>query len=97
MDYREHQFANENVEMEGHTYTNCTFRGCVLVFNGSEGECTINASRFINCHVGLAGAAFQTLCVLHDLYHNGFIDDIKELLDIISRPGEELPHAIVVK
>jgi hypothetical protein len=36
MEYRDRDFTNESVVVDGNTYTGCTFRDCTLIYRGGE-------------------------------------------------------------
>lgn len=36
MEYRDQTFENETIQLDGNTFTGCTFQNCMLVFDGTE-------------------------------------------------------------
>jgi uncharacterized C2H2 Zn-finger protein len=80
MTFEKQNFQNETVELDGHTFVNCTFRRCVMVFSGTT-EMSLTGCRFEEVEWEFGGPAARVLSFLHAIYQNG-------------RDGEEFVRAI---
>jgi hypothetical protein len=78
---RGRRFKNENVEIDGKRFTDCTFDGCSLIYSGGDVEfgpgCVVENSR-----PQFFGSARRTLLLLHALGLLGFnpFEDVAENL-----------------
>ena len=77
-------FRQESIEIDGNSYTNCTFEECTLEYSGgvvpSFQDCVLVKTEFLFSH-----QAGNTLHFLRHMYHGGFapivdfmIADLKE-------------------
>ena len=80
MNIEKKTFENEHVVLDNHTFVNCTFRRCVLVYSAME-EMSLTNCRFEEVEWEFDGPAARVLSFLHGTYQNG-------------RDGEEFVRAI---
>jgi len=80
MIFEKQTFENQHVVLDAHEYTNCTFRHCVLVYNGTE-ELSLTNCRFDEVEWEFGGPAARVLSFLHVTYQS-------------SKDGEEFVRAI---
>jgi hypothetical protein len=57
---------NTVVNLDDHSFENCTFTGCTFVYTGRTFE--IRNCRIFDCHARLAGEAARTVRLLQQLY-----------------------------
>jgi hypothetical protein len=78
-------FSNQTVQIDGNTFTNCTFKnGCVLKFSG--GSLTIQGGSIEpSCQFVLDGPAEATVKFLAALYNAGLHPQIEAFFDAIRR------------
>ena len=68
-EYRDRDFTGQTVQLDGNTFTGCTFRDCTLEFGGS-GPLTLGANHFKE-HVKwvFTGCAATTIAFMTGIYH----------------------------
>jgi hypothetical protein len=70
MEYRDQIFENEDVLLDGNTFTGCTFRNCNLLFNAiAPGR--FSANRVYNCPYVFGGPADLMLQFLSAIFNGG--------------------------
>jgi len=79
MEFRDRTFKNETVNLDGNTFTGCTFRECVFVYKAMD-VFTLTASHFYDCKFSLAGPAMLTLQALA-MFYRGMGDGGKALVE----------------
>lgn len=67
-DHVDETFQNEAVELDGNTYTDCTFVGCRLIYRGGEMP-TIEGCRLDGCAWEFEDSAGRTLEFMRGIYH----------------------------
>ncbi|HEX8450770.1 MAG TPA: hypothetical protein VF647_01670 [Longimicrobium sp.] len=80
MNIENQAFQDERVVLDGNSYTNCTFRRCVLVYSATA-EMSLTNCNFEMVEWEFDGPAARVLSFLHATYQNG-------------RDGEEFVRAI---
>lgn len=80
MNIENHNFVNERVALDNNSYSQCTFRQCVLVYSGTS-EMSLTNCRFDEVEWEFTGPAARVISFLHATYQNG-------------RDGEEFVRAI---
>jgi hypothetical protein len=55
--YKNKKFVKERIELDGHSYENCTFEGCLIVLE--KGEAEIKGCTFNHCRLMLLGQALR--------------------------------------
>jgi hypothetical protein len=78
-------FSNQTVQIDGNTFTNCTFKnGCVLKFSG--GTLTIKGGSIEpSCQFVLDGPAESTVKFLAALYGGGLQAQVEAFVDAMRR------------
>jgi hypothetical protein len=66
-------FTDQRVELDGNTYTNCTFNTCQLVFRATA-PVTLQGANFENCTWTFDDAAGLTISFMTALYQGGMTD-----------------------
>jgi hypothetical protein len=89
--YKDHQFSNEPVELDGNKFEGCTFAKCKLVYRGSTPP-GLSRCRFDDCSWEFDDAAGRTVAFLRGLYH-GMGDAGRRLVEETFRlpPGKHPP------
>lgn len=71
MKYKDHNFSEETVQLDGNSFENCQFNNCVLEYSGGK------PPSMSNC--GLSGSVFSftdqaadTVQFMKAMYHGGF-------------------------
>lgn len=77
------QYDKETVVTDGNTYTNCTFIGCTMAYNGGEQPTFINCS-LRNSDLQLGDAAANTSEYLRTLYQLGLRGGVDRILDNVE-------------
>lgn len=80
MNIENRSFQDEQVVLDGNTYTNCTFRRCVMVYSATS-EMSLTNCRLEGVEWAFDGPAARVLSFLHATYQGG-------------RDGEEFVRAI---
>lgn len=80
MNIEKQSFQGERVVLDNHTYVDCTFRRCVLVYSATS-DISLTNCRFEEVEWEFDGAAARVLTFLHATYQGG-------------RDGEEFVRAI---
>jgi hypothetical protein len=70
MDYHDETFEDKEVELDGNTYTGCTFKRCIMVITGAAPFHLLACNTF-QCVYAFKGAAYRGIHSLHLLYGNG--------------------------
>ena len=70
MNYSEHTFNNERIDLHGNSFRDCTFKNCELVYDGDRSP-TFTGNKFIDTVFVFTGAAVRTLYLLGNIYHAG--------------------------
>ncbi len=83
-------FKNQEVVLDGNTYTACTFDNATLVFQGGDAP-SFNKCTFRNIKVQLKGQAAATTGYLGVLYRSGLPDEVEDVLDKIEAGVPLLP------
>ena len=60
MKYEDRNFRDERVVLDGHSFINCSFDGCTIVFTGDGAFPELVKPTFRNSQFGLEGAAART-------------------------------------
>jgi len=66
--YEDGTFEDTRVDLDGNQFTNCSFRGCTLVYSGGT-DVGIVGCNFVDCTWELDGAAAATVAFLRGIYH----------------------------
>jgi len=81
-------FTGGKIRIDGVSYTECTFVGCVIEYGG-EGPILLNSCRFNDCSWTLVGAAKNTIQFLTTMQHefgNFGKEMVKFIFDGITNP-----------
>jgi hypothetical protein len=70
MEHRDKTFEREDVRLDGNVFTGCTFKGCRVIFTGTQMG-ALSVCRFDNCDFQFHGPAQNTLEFLALLYKEG--------------------------
>jgi hypothetical protein len=60
--YKNKKFVKERIELDGHAYENCEFKGCLIVLE--KGETEINGCKFNHCRLMLLGQSLRIAKIL---------------------------------
>lgn len=63
-------FKDQDIVLDGNTFTECTFTNCRLSYSGVL-PVSMVSNRFDNCKWGFLGPAAATLNFMTALYHGG--------------------------
>ena len=55
--YKNSKFTDQKIEVDGKSFTNCEFKGCIIVVE--KGETDLAGCRFQNCKLMLRGNAYN--------------------------------------
>jgi hypothetical protein len=100
MDYRDHAFKNERIDLAGNTFHNCRFEHCELVYHGDRSP-TFYDNHFIDSVFTLTDTAMKTIYFLSSVYHAGsggqevvekIFDDIRQHAIHGSKVTTIAPH-----
>jgi uncharacterized protein YjbI with pentapeptide repeats len=80
MNIEKQNFQGERVVLDNHTFVDCVFRRCILVYSANT-EISLTNCRFEEVEWEFDGPAARVLSFLHATYQNG-------------RDGEEFVRAI---
>ena len=93
MEYREEIFENETVELDGNTFTGCTFRNCVLMFEATAPP-NLAANHFhenvVFAFKGCATALPHLLTMLYQRGGEGGRKLVEDLFDAIRDGGYDV-------
>jgi hypothetical protein len=64
-------FSNQEVHLDGHEYTDCTFQSCLLVYMGKRKFRLIGNMVSADCRFEFRGKAAETVETLYELYALG--------------------------
>lgn len=67
--FQNQRFADETVELNGHSFIACTFQRCYLRYSG-DGEPSLAGCTFIDTTWLWEGAALSTIRTLRAMYHS---------------------------
>jgi len=70
MQIKETDFENQDITLDFHRFSHCTFRSCRLRFHGYEAYEVISC-KFLNCQWDFAGPALLAFEHLKRLYASG--------------------------
>ena len=73
---QEQTFENLTIQLDGSTFTNCTFRACKLIYNGLFAV-TLDRCKFDNVKWRFAGPAGDTVLFMQLLYKAGAVELIE--------------------
>lgn len=69
--YNNRMFANEDVEIDGHTFQLCSFSNCRLIFRGGDLPSLIGNRIDPDCSWTIRDAASRTVKLFQLIYANG--------------------------
>ena len=87
-------YHDTTVELDGHTFQNCTFDRCTLVYRGNDLPNLTNNS-LNECLFRFDDAAIRTIVFLQQLYTGGMekiVEDFIRLIKSGAPPGTPSPH-----
>jgi hypothetical protein len=87
MDFNNQTLSGE-VRLDGHSYFNCLFKNCVLIFSATD-VVNLNSCRFESCEFRLAGPAAWTVAFLQGLHQNGtrpLREFVNKVVSAIQKP-----------
>ena len=76
-EFENETFTDQRVELDGNTYTNCTFDTCQMVFRAAA-PVTLQGVNFQNCTWTFDDAAGLTIQFMTALYRGGMTDLIEQ-------------------
>lgn len=82
---RDATFADTLIDLDGSTYTGCTFERCRIRYGGGDLK-VLSVNRFSHCNFEFIGPAQNTLVFLKSLYHGGGKDLVESILADIRTP-----------
>jgi len=60
--YRNKSFSREKIELDGKSFFNCTFEGCIIILE--RGEAQLEGCEIINCRLVLRGEAYTVAKII---------------------------------
>ena len=80
MDYVDQKFQGETVELDGNSYTNCTFDDVIFIFGG--GDLKMSNCAFLRFRFQFSGALANGLFALYQLFGtDGLLQIIRGFTD----------------
>ncbi|MGJ3239677.1 MAG: hypothetical protein ACFE0Q_13285 [Anaerolineae bacterium] len=76
-------FSNEDVNVDGNQYDNCTFDTVLLIYQGG-GVPVFNECTFRNVKIDLQGSASQTAGYLNSLYDAGLPEEVEQVISDVQ-------------
>ena len=70
MNFQNHEFHRERLELSGNVFHNCTFHECELIFDGERSP-NFSDNEFVDCVFIFTESAAKTLYFLSNIYHAG--------------------------
>ncbi len=80
IDYKNKTFRDEKVELDGKSFKNCTFKGCMIIVE--TGDTMLSGCRFDKCKLLLRGNAYTIGKIIKVFTH----DSPLKVLDL-EEPG----------
>jgi len=84
MTTHEHYYERQEVIVDGHDFSYCTFTQCKLIYDGS-GKVKFTKCKFKRCTWAFRGSAANTLAGLRAIIKSGDPAVAKEVRDILRR------------
>ena len=83
MDYKEHIFQHQTVELDGNNFSACNFDDCEFIYSG--GTLRMDSENLIatNCKIRFKDHAARTVQILWVLHHSGFSDAVERVFQSV--------------
>lgn len=78
-DYEGQTFTNEQIHLDGNSYTNCYFENCNLIYSGGELP-NLVGNELVQTTMSFGESASRTIQFMRAIYH-GFGETGRELID----------------
>lgn len=78
-DHEGQTFTNEQVHVDGNSFTNCYFENCNLVYSGGELPSLVG-NELVQTTISFGGGAARTIQFMRAIYH-GFDETGRTLID----------------
>lgn len=79
-------YNHQTVELDGETFSNCSFQSCRLVYAGGDAP-TLERCHFTDCEWRFEGAAAETLASLKRMWNAGAKTDVQAMIKDITAVG----------
>jgi hypothetical protein len=87
VEYRDIDFVQREVPLDGNTFTGCTFRNCLLIYSGGDVDMSANRlKQNIKWRFeGPASATFKLLSAIYNDSREGGKELVEEFFELIRR------------